>query len=80
MISQYSGILYMNQIKRNNNSANSRDMFTALRDKQHDPKSCEPSETSCVTGYTRSVLQGKKDMAFTSMDDRHRNKQYSSKT
>lgn len=84
MISQFSGILYMNQIKRNNNSANSRDMFTATwqsdRHQQHDPKSCEPSETSCVTGYTRSVLQGKKDMAFTSMDDRHRNKQYSSKT
>lgn len=34
MISQFSGILYMNQIKRNNNSANSRDMFTALRDNQ----------------------------------------------
>lgn len=32
MISQFSGILYMNKIKRNNNSANSRDMCTAQTD------------------------------------------------
>lgn len=53
MISQFSGILYMNQIKRNNNSANSRDMFTALRDNQTDISSMIQS---LVNPQKRAVL------------------------
>lgn len=53
MISQFSGILYMNQIKRNNNSANSGDMFTALRDNQTDISSMIQS---LVNPQKRAVL------------------------
>lgn len=53
MISQFSGILYMNQIKRNNNSANSRDMFTALCDNQTDISSMIQS---LVNPQKRAVL------------------------
>lgn len=53
MISQFSGILYMNQIKRNNNSANSGDMLTALRDNQTDISSMIQS---LVNPQKRAVL------------------------
>lgn len=53
MISQFSRILYMNQIKRNNNSANSRDMCTALRDNQTDISSMIQS---LVNPQKRAVL------------------------
>lgn len=53
MISQFSGILYMNQIKRNNNSVNSRDMCTALRDNQTDISSIIQS---LVNPQKRAVL------------------------